>query len=236
MNYIEVYFNDVLQTSYKIDQDTFVIGRSEDADIHLNNKGVSSFHALIELQDDRLYIKDMNSTNGTFLNDKRLTERKALELDDSIRISKFELKISDQASEGNGVDDSMSHDSADFVDDGNTIMVMPSGHNKAHSAVHDYLLVSGAKNNLKKLVLNKTEYSIGLAKDNDIVLQGWKFFTPQYVAEIHHIGEYFYFVPLKKSYSYVNGNPVRKDVRLRNNDLIQIKKLTLQFIHHSKAK
>jgi len=50
----------------------FVIGRSSSCNLQLTTSGVSGRHAEIVLVDDRIQLRDLNSTNGTFMNGKRL--------------------------------------------------------------------------------------------------------------------------------------------------------------------
>jgi len=50
------------------------IGRAPDNDIVLNADTISSYHAEIIIRDNTFYIKDMNSTNGTKVNGKRVSE------------------------------------------------------------------------------------------------------------------------------------------------------------------
>ena len=50
------------------------IGRSSANNIQLDENAVSSAHALIERRGDQFWIIDLNSTNGTFLNGKKITE------------------------------------------------------------------------------------------------------------------------------------------------------------------
>lgn len=49
---------------------SFRIGRSEDrVDIHLDDMTISREHCEIACRDGRVYIKDLNSTNGTSVNE-----------------------------------------------------------------------------------------------------------------------------------------------------------------------
>jgi len=229
MKYIEVYFQSVLQNSYKIESETYIIGRSETADIRLNNKGVSNIHAVIQRKGDKLYIKDLNSTNSTMVNNQKLTEEHELKLGDTLIISKYVLKINDWAVK---VSSDPSISSAQFEGNDHTVIVQPTETNpKTYNPTNSYLQVNGDKKKLKKLLLNKSIYRIGASKGNEIQLAGWGFFTPKYIAEIKRIGEVFYIVPLKKAYVFVNDRLINNSQRLIDNDKVKIKKLTLHFIY-----
>ena len=53
---------------------TITIGKSPDNDIVVTDEYVSSYHCKIEYRDSRFFIKDLGSTNGTFVNGKRVVE------------------------------------------------------------------------------------------------------------------------------------------------------------------
>ncbi|MBI2804914.1 MAG: SpoIIE family protein phosphatase [Planctomycetes bacterium] len=50
-----------------------ILGRNTDCDIPLTGKQVSRQHAHIDRRDARYYLQDLGSSNGTYLNGKRLT-------------------------------------------------------------------------------------------------------------------------------------------------------------------
>ena len=62
------------------------IGRTAPADIILSDARVSRTHCLIELADDRLKVSDLNSTNGTFIDGKRVEGIGMLEVGSVLRV------------------------------------------------------------------------------------------------------------------------------------------------------
>ncbi|MGI5243613.1 FHA domain-containing protein [Dactylosporangium sp. CA-139066] len=60
------------------------------AAVVLDDRDVSRRHARLELVDGELVLSDLGSTNGTFVNDERVT-RRVLALGDRLRIGRFEL-------------------------------------------------------------------------------------------------------------------------------------------------
>lgn len=49
-----------------------LLGRTESCDLIVNNDSVSAVHAVMEIFEDRAVIYDMNSTNGTYVNDDKV--------------------------------------------------------------------------------------------------------------------------------------------------------------------
>jgi hypothetical protein len=49
-----------------------LVGRRANCHLHLNDACISSLHALLRWQEGQWYVRDLNSTNGTWVNGKRL--------------------------------------------------------------------------------------------------------------------------------------------------------------------
>lgn len=67
------------------------IGQLPDNDVVINHDTVSRRHAEIEVQGRRARIRDLDSTNGTFVNDVQLEGERPLEDGDRIRIADVDL-------------------------------------------------------------------------------------------------------------------------------------------------
>ena len=74
------------------------IGRSSDNDIILPSLSVSRTHARIEVANGRVFLSDLGSANGTYVNGARCAER-ALEAGDIVRIGPYKLVYKDGAIE-----------------------------------------------------------------------------------------------------------------------------------------
>jgi hypothetical protein len=73
------------------------IGRSAEADVRINDRYASGVHARIFSRDGRTYVEDMNSTNGTLLNDATLSGEAELVDGDVVRIGDTEFRYEAQA-------------------------------------------------------------------------------------------------------------------------------------------
>lgn len=69
------------------------IGRSRDADVQIEDRYASGIHARIFSRDGRTYVEDMNSTNGTLLNEATLKGEAELLDGDVIRIGDTEFRL-----------------------------------------------------------------------------------------------------------------------------------------------
>ncbi|MBQ0088554.1 MAG: FHA domain-containing protein [Prevotellaceae bacterium] len=66
---------------------TIKVGRSSTNDIQLNDLSVSGQHAAFTITDNgKISLKDLNSTNGTFVNGKRITEVAELNHGDQVKL------------------------------------------------------------------------------------------------------------------------------------------------------
>jgi len=70
------------------------IGSAPDADIVLRDTAVSGKHASLRYKDQKFYLTDLDSTNGTYLNDgAQPIAREELKDDDIVRIGEISLKF-----------------------------------------------------------------------------------------------------------------------------------------------
>jgi pSer/pThr/pTyr-binding forkhead associated (FHA) protein len=60
------------------------IGRSEDNDYVLKEKTISSYHAEAQWDEKQLWLRDLNSTNGTFVNGHPIQERTLIHPNDTL--------------------------------------------------------------------------------------------------------------------------------------------------------
>ncbi len=80
--------------SYTFDKPVITCGRSDECDIVLDNSSISRIHLQFERTPKGHYtVRDLNSANGTFLNEERI-KTAYLYNNDVIRLGKFSLWIS----------------------------------------------------------------------------------------------------------------------------------------------
>ena len=71
----------------------FLIGRRDIADLSLNCISVSGKHAEFDLKDNKLWINDLKSTNGTFVNGTRIFNATKLKADDIVQFGSMVFRV-----------------------------------------------------------------------------------------------------------------------------------------------
>jgi pSer/pThr/pTyr-binding forkhead associated (FHA) protein len=69
------------------------IGRGESCQIQVSDTYVSAAHARIYRSDGSWYVEDLGSTNGTYLNQRRVTTPAELRAGDRVRVGKTTLEL-----------------------------------------------------------------------------------------------------------------------------------------------
>jgi len=82
----------VAAKEYEI-QDELIIGRAEKCQVVLTDAYSSQVHARVFRRDDELFLEDMGSTNGTYLNQKKVTAAQPVARGDKARIGKTEMEF-----------------------------------------------------------------------------------------------------------------------------------------------
>ena len=91
-------FNGKPVNEYELDKELLTIGRRPGNDIHIDNLAVSGTHAKILTILNDSFIEDLSSTNGTLINDERITKH-ALRNGDKVIIGKHVLEYINEAEE-----------------------------------------------------------------------------------------------------------------------------------------
>ncbi len=85
-------------TEYIVPAGKTTLGRKSDNDLVIADASASRFHAELEYdpKQDALFLNDLGSTNGTFVNRERLSQPRHLAVDDQIRIGQHLIRVSRQ--------------------------------------------------------------------------------------------------------------------------------------------
>jgi predicted component of type VI protein secretion system len=74
--------------------DKLLIGRAEECDIRPLSDEVSRRHCLVRVEPDVVWVEDLGSRNGTFVNGVRITEKTKVFDGDLVKVGGLQLKVS----------------------------------------------------------------------------------------------------------------------------------------------
>jgi predicted component of type VI protein secretion system len=215
------------------------IGRAPDNDIPIDNLAVSNYHARVYVEAGSLVVEDLNSLNGSFLNDIRV-ERAMLKDGDAILIGKHHILV-----------DQM-HDAALPVDGWrkapaprvNETMVLDTRQRREmfeqavaagersqlspERLLVPTLIVVRGRTDAKEYRLSGKLTVIGRSDMATVRLRGW--FTPSLAAQINKHDDGYYLgrgdlVPK------VNGVEIGALTKLNNGDVIEVGRVRLNFLY-----
>ncbi len=215
------------------------IGRAPDNDIQIDNLSVSNYHARVYVEAGSLVVEDLNSLNGSFLNDIRV-ERAMLKDGDAILIGKHEILV-DQT-----------HDAALPMDDWrkapaprvNETMILDT---EQRRKLLDMAVTAGERSQLSPERLriptltvmrgrtDQKEYRIagkltviGHSKMATVRLRGW--FTPDVAAQINKHEDGFY-LGRGTRVPKINGVSIQGLTKLNDGDVIEVGRVRLNFLY-----
>ena len=121
---------------YKLTKERISIGRNRTSQIVINNNTISKDHAIIEFDEDcNAIIKDLNSSNGTYVNGQRLKFNPIrLKTGDKITFGKYDMEFTFEAFNMNNGDSKTEADFNPYVINGNNIN-MNSSTNKENNRI-----------------------------------------------------------------------------------------------------
>jgi len=222
-------YKDAVVQEIVLDKGIVGIGRKPDNSIIIDNQAVSGHHAIIEAERSELFVEDLQSLNGTFLNGQRIT-RAELFNKDVILIGVHALEIvsdKDRLSDPNaagGRGRSMYE----------TVVITPEEQKKiilaASKAIPDvlggFLVIQGSSDH-KDYVFREKVSTIGKEKGSVIRLRG--FFAPKRAALVNRRKEGYFISPTGSKTVKVNGDAIDRRYDLKDGDIVDIGRLKLQF-------
>jgi pSer/pThr/pTyr-binding forkhead associated (FHA) protein len=215
------------------------IGRSPDNDLPVDNLAVSNYHARVFFEAGRLVVEDLDSLNGTFVNDLRV-ERATLHDGDSIWVGKHYIKVDASGDTPAAWDSGKKTAAAPRI---NETMVLDTkarrdmlqqaaamGERTQFAAGRlkvPTLVVLSGKTDQKEYVITNKLTVIGKSRMATVRVKGW--FKPQLAAQINQRDDGYYVGPGDKIPT-VNGTPIPGPVRLNDGDLIEVCGVRMNFI------
>ncbi len=211
-----IKLNNNIVDHIEINQGDMKIGRKPGCEIHLDNLSVSGEHANIFSIGEDSFIQDMGSTNGTYVNGKKIAKHH-LKNGDLVQIGKYSLAYMHEGEES----------PADYA---KTVIittpVAPEPKAAAAKAAakpapvpvgQAAIITLGSSGTSKRIELTKTVTNLGKAGRR--------------AGSITRTAEGYLLAAGGDEAPKLNGRPLSgKNVRLRNGDIIEVAGTRLQFL------
>jgi pSer/pThr/pTyr-binding forkhead associated (FHA) protein len=91
-----VSIDGVVIKEVQLSKDRTTLGRRPYNDIVIDNLAVSGEHAVLLMTGNEVYLEDLNSTNGTYVNGKAV-KKQLLQNSDTVEIGKYKIKYINEA-------------------------------------------------------------------------------------------------------------------------------------------
>jgi pSer/pThr/pTyr-binding forkhead associated (FHA) protein len=223
-------FNDEVLKVIDSSKEFITIGRNIKNDIQIDNLAVSNFHAHIVCQLKHYFVEDLGSTNGTFVNDRKIGKW-ALSDNDAITIGKHSIVFLDEAvGSGAGIEE-LQMDKTMILDTEKQRELLGDDAAVAEPAIEGSVAVlevlSGSTDQSDYNLTNKLTL-IGKDESAEIKLEGM--FTPKVGCFVSRDKSgYGLIPPEKKNKVKLNGQEIKDAVSLKSGDQIGVGKIKFLF-------
>lgn len=227
------------------------IGRSPGNDVVIDNLAVSGHHARLSIDQDHYVIEDMNSLNGTFLNNQRI-RRSTLKDGDEIVIGKHSLVYREeggvmsgdmveatQPAQQRSMDSTMVLDTKqrrEFLAKATSVAAGETSGEGTDAGAESApapdrlgcLIVIDGKTDQREYILTSKLSVIGKSDMASVKLKGW--FAPRVAAIINRRPGGYNIAPSDKAgAAKVNSEVLSSPRDLHEGDMIQIGRVRMQF-------
>ena len=224
---------------YPMTSSTLTIGRQADNDIYIDHPAVSRHHCRILLQGNIYFIEDLNSTNGTLHNDKKVIKA-GLRDQDVIAIAKHNLIFVDDrpAVENKSEapsDPAITPPASDLPPTPLTpplaaknleVPEVSPPVNKGFEKMGGLRVIEGV---VDQMDYQLTENSTYIGKSDRVHIKIKGMFAPEVAGMISKKQTGYSLVAIKDGYPKINGMPVQGERALNEGDVIEVGGTQLQF-------
>jgi pSer/pThr/pTyr-binding forkhead associated (FHA) protein len=198
------------------------IGRGEDVDVNLDNAAVSRRHASLEMRNGTYYLTDLESTNGTFVNGRKIRATIPVTNADRIEIGKFRFAP---------VQVLRARSSTTMPGDfEGTVYVAPNGKQNRVGARRTprLTLIQGKASPNGLSFEGKETVTLGKHADCDLHLNGWLVGKTE-CSIVARDDDYYLVDHPGWRCTRINGQKIRGEQRLHTGDMISIAGSKLRF-------
>lgn len=199
-----VSIDGVVIKEVQLSKDRTSLGRRPYNDIVIDNLAVSGEHAVLQMSGNEVYVEDLNSTNGTYVNAKAV-KKQLLQHGDTVEIGKYKISF-------------VSEPAAPAFDKTQVVSAVNAGVSTAGSVANAAIRVMSGAAAGREVALVKVVTTIG--KPGVAVAAITK--RPQGFVVAHVEGA---------EKPTLNGSPIGSDpVPLKNGDLLELAGTQMQFV------
>jgi pSer/pThr/pTyr-binding forkhead associated (FHA) protein len=219
-------FKDAVIKEIPLEQEVYTIGRKEENDIVIDNLAVSGFHAKLIKEGGTTYIEDMNSTNGTFVNGKKIA-KSVIGNGDVVLLGAHTLEFVVFAKPEDTTKSGVRSVSMD-----QTVMLSAADQQKILVSTEKLKVLGGlviieGSTDRREYDLKERVCTIGKDPASMVRLKG--FFAPKVAALINRRKEGYFITPSGGKEVKVNGARVDQKYDLQDGDMIEVAGLKMQF-------
>jgi len=222
-------FNKQVIKEYPLLKESVTIGRDEDNTITIDNLAVSGYHARIDIAGPDFIVTDLQSTNGTFVNDKKVVSHK-LSHGDNVMVGKHViLFVGIEKGKAEEEDQKMDMDKTMMLDTAKQkeLLAKQQAAPQAAKAAEKIGVIEAIDgSDIGEIELTKKLIKIGKADSSEIKLSG--LFMPATVATISRRPS-GYIIASTAGKLKVNGEVIKENVQLKDFDTIEVGSYKLQF-------
>jgi len=226
MNKVLLKFKDAVIKEIKLEKDVYKIGRKAENDIVIDNMAVSGFHAQLIKSNDTVYVEDLNSTNGTFVNGKKVSKH-ILNNGDVILIGSHTIEFfTDVKKEAEPTQayKTRSMDATIVLDTKVQEQILTA--TEKLEVLGGFIVIEGSTEQ-KEYILKERVTTIG--KDESALIKLKGFFAPKVAALVNRRKEGYFITPSGGKDLKVNGARIEQRHDLKDGDIVEVAGLKLQF-------
>ena len=232
-------FNAAVLKEIDIKTEAISVGRKADNDIVIDNPAISGHHCRIALEGGTYYVEDLESTNGTYVNQKRV-KKSGLHHNDVVGVAKHAIVFLEDVP----VEAPLPPPVTETKPAGDATMILSptkqaelvaaaSASHKAEGSTRIGVLrvLAGVVGEAEYELKGMSTY-IGKSDRVQIQIKSAGFFssTPEVAASVHRKPEGYVLMAVESGYPTVNGVQVATSVVLKDGDLIACGGTTMQFV------
>ena len=227
-------FNAAVIKEVPWDKPGITVGRKPDNDIVIDNPAISGHHCRLTLEGGTYFIEDLESTNGTFVNEKRI-KKSGLHHNDVVSLAKHALVFINEAEAAEQSGPAPKSDATMVLTPQKQAELVAASAASAKPAGAEKVgwlrVIKGAADEKIEYELKGMSTYIGKSDRVQIQIKGAGLFgsAPEVAASVHRKPEGFVLVAVTEGYPVVNGNKVSGSVVLNEGDLIDCGATTMAF-------